>query len=288
MKACVTAAPFALLVSLVSACPEAAPPSVPPPTSAKPDDSAPILSESTFTKSVAEAPPVTVPVDAAAPLSVGAPPSVKIVEAPTRIEDALCRTVLFAVAKGKMTAMDETLGPGDVLVVKHAMETPVKGTGLAVYAVTEDQTPCSVRSRPAPEKVVVRGKDAPPLRFAGGAMTAHLDVGTKLSPDLYLGRLEGTAPVAEHTHPQSYEVVAALEAAGTFTLDGKEARLGPKQVVVVPPGAKHAWRPDPSSKLVAVQLYAPPGPEQRFIALAKDTASGARGGGADGGAPSPR
>jgi hypothetical protein len=31
---------------------------------------------------------------------------------------------------------------------------------------------------------------------------------------------------------------------------------------------KHSWTPDPKSELVAIQLYAPPGPEQRFRALA--------------------
>ena len=66
-------------------------------------------------------------------------------------------------------------------------------------------------------------RDAP----SAGTVSAHLDV---QSPELYLGHLEGTAPVAEHSH--------------------------------------HAWRPKAGSKLVAVQMYSPPGPEQRFVALA--------------------
>jgi quercetin dioxygenase-like cupin family protein len=99
-------------------------------------------------------------------------------------------------------------------------------------------------------------------------MRAHLDVRETVSPDLYVGRLEGVAPVAEHDHPTSAETILAIEAAGTFTIDGKEARLGPRQIVHVPKGIKHSWKPDPGSKLVAIQLYDPPGPEQRFIALA--------------------
>ena len=39
-------------------------------------------------------------------------------------------------------------------------------------------------------------------------------------------------------------------------------------MVPVPPGVKHSWKPDPGTKLVAVQFYSPPGPEQRFKALA--------------------
>jgi mannose-6-phosphate isomerase-like protein (cupin superfamily) len=69
-------------------------------------------------------------------------------------------------------------------------------------------------------------------------------------------------------HPDSWEILCAVDAAGTFTLDGKDQRLGPRQVVTVPPATKHAWTPDEGSNLVAIQLYAPPGPEQRFKALA--------------------
>ena len=83
----------------------------------------------------------------------------------------------------------------------------------------------------------------------------------------------------EHVHAGEWELLAAVEGAGTFTIDGVSARLGPKQVVAVPPGARHAWQPDPGTKLVAVQMYSPPGPEQRFVALAAAAA--------DAGAPSP-
>jgi hypothetical protein len=44
-------------------------------------------------------------------------------------------------------------------------------------------------------------------------------------------------------------------------------------VVVIPAGTKHAWRPDPGSRLVGVQLYWPPGPEERFRALADEAKS---------------
>ena len=132
---------------------------------------------------------------------------------------------------------------------------------------------CAVLSRPAVAKVVVRGAAAPKLEWAGGTMSARLDVtaGPKapsLAPELYLGRLEGTASVAEHDHPTSWEILAAVEANGTFVLDGTEGRLASRQIVMVPPGAKHAWRPEPGSKLVAIQMYSPPGPELRFGALA--------------------
>jgi mannose-6-phosphate isomerase-like protein (cupin superfamily) len=99
-------------------------------------------------------------------------------------------------------------------------------------------------------------------------MSAHLDVTPAASPELYLGRLEGTAPVAEHSHSGSWEVLAVVEANGMLALDGTEGHVGPRQIVMIPAGAKHAWNPEAGSKLVALQMYAPPGPEQRFVALA--------------------
>src|SRR5262249_14900617 len=119
-------------------------------------------------------------------------------------------------------------------------------------------------------KSVVRGSKTTDLVFAGGKMHARLDVESSLSPLAYFGRLDGTAPVAEHVHDGAWEILCPFEGAGIFTLAGAEARLGLRQIVMVPPGTKHAWKPDDGVKLVAFQMYTPPGPEQRFKKLAGD------------------
>lgn len=61
-------------------------------------------------------------------------------------------------------------------------------------------------------------------------MHAHLDVEADVSgtPSLYLGRLSGTAGVAEHVHATWMRILAAVEASGTFTLAGAARRLGPR------------------------------------------------------------
>ena len=64
------------------------------------------------------------------------------------------------------------------------------------------------------------------------------------------------------------EAFERVDAAGTFVLDGKEVRMKPRTVALVPPDTQHEWRPDPGSSLRAVQIYFPPGPEQRFVGLA--------------------
>lgn len=264
-----------LVIGAASSCREAArPEEIPPVTSARPDDGGAVLGS---------AAPEGGGGDASVTKSAESPVKAKFVDTPAKLEAGLCQRVLVAVVKGKVSALGETLAPGDVLVVAHGTSFEATGQGTVVWAQTEMSGDCAVLSRPAPIKKVVRAGAAPELRWARGAMTAHLDVPTtppkadtagappptaSLSPELYLGRLEGTAGVPEHDHAGSWEILAAVEANGTFVLDGTEGRLGARQIVMVPPGAKHAWRPEPGSKLVAVQMYAPPGPEQRFLGLA--------------------
>lgn len=285
MKSCRTASAVALvalsLASVAAACRDAARPEIPPLTTATPGAS-PILGPETAKASPTSGPATSAAdlLDAGAgPVSSGAakdppkepPATASFVDVPGAVPGVVCTRVFVSVARGKASLLGEALTEGDTLVVTHPDAMKVEGAGLALV-VSQPIAPCPIRARPATEKKVVRAKDAPELRWAGGTMSAHLDVGTKLSPELYLGRLAGTAGVAEHTHPTSWEILAAVEASGTFVLDGTERKLGPRQIVMVPPGAKHAWKPDPGSKLVAIQMYSPPGPEQRFVALAAGAA----------------
>jgi quercetin dioxygenase-like cupin family protein len=254
-----------LAAGAIASCGEREPkkPEIPPLTTAIPD--------AATRGAVAHAPPPAD--DAAAPSLLAAalepPVKARFVDTPARLDAAVCERVVVAVVKGKVTAMSETLHAGDVLVVTHGDAFDASGTGTVVWASVAIPD-CAALSRPAAAKVVVRGAPTPKLEWAGGTMSARLDVSaaSKVAPELYLGRLEGTAGVAEHDHPTSWEILAAVEAKGAFVIDGTEARLASRQIVFVPPGAKHAWKPEPGSKLVAVQMYAPPGPELRFGALA--------------------
>lgn len=270
MKSCAVASSigglaFAVVLAM-GAChqtPEAD--SIPPVTSARANADSPVMSdgpkEAPVAQAVADAAPAVEPIEQ---------PKAAFHDTAYRIEDGACERVLVAVAKGSFTIANEKLEVGDVVVFTNPEPTEVK-TAAGSALVLEARVPiksCVVKTRPAPEKTVVRANAAQKLEWAGGKMSARLDVGAKVSPDLYLGRLEGTGAVAEHVHAGSWEVLAAIEAGGTFTLDGKEQRLGPRQVVFVPPNTKHSWKPDAGSKLVALQMYSPPGPEQRFIALA--------------------
>jgi mannose-6-phosphate isomerase-like protein (cupin superfamily) len=180
-----------------------------------------------------------------------------------------CQDYVVSVAKGHATALKQDLAEGDSVVDRTvlASDLTVSGTGLAV--VTQITTRCAGGSFPPPTKVAATR--APELTWANGAMHAHLDIEDELHGDAYFGRLSGTASVPEHVHDTSTEILIAVEASGTVIIDGKAQHLGNHQVVAISPGAKHSWIPDAGTKLVAFQMYAPPGPEERFKALAAGT-----------------
>lgn len=207
------------------------------------------------------------PVAPVAKADLAASPRVPIeagfVDVPARFEAAPCARVFIAVAAGDVKAAGADLHEGDVLVLARSDGFAMTGAALVLVARVPLAT-CVGES----EKTVLRAGAAPELTWANGQMHAHLDVGREVSPEAYVGRLSGTASVAEHTHPGAWEVLAAVEAAGTFTIDGVDHRLGPRQVIAIPPDTRHAWKADPGSRLVAIQLYDPPGPEQRFLGLA--------------------
>lgn len=207
-----------------------------------------------------------------------------------------CDRIVVSVARGKASAVGEELAVGDFLVVHGDGAFDVRGSGVALVAALRPAPPhsCTRAANGPPEPLdhqVVRAGSAPELAWGGGKMKAHLDVEADAS-GVYFGRLEAGAAVAEHAHEGSWEVLGAVDGAGTFVLDGKPRHIGARDVVVIPPKTKHAFTPDAGSALVAIQFYSPAGPEQRLRALAAAASgpgdAGARGsadGGSDAGAP---
>ncbi len=189
---------------------------------------------------------------------------------PLRVEHVACEQRAIAVVSGSAKAPAGALQPGDWILSRGKGTYDITGAALVVSARTGVGQACDATK--TPEKVeakILKANAARDLAFADKKMHAHLDADDRaVAPFAYVGRLEGTAPVAEHAHDGSWEVLCAYEAAGTFTLAGSAARLSPKTCVTVPPNTKHAWAPDTNTALRAFQIYEPPGPEQRFKALA--------------------
>ena len=205
-----------------------------------------------------EAPPVS-----AVFLELGAGNSARSMPVPP------CTEALVTPVRGKVTAAGLPLAQGDVAAIR-GQTVVVKGEGTVVFAWAR-LTACDV----PPLATVVKADAAHDLTFMHGAMHARLDLDDRnVAPSFYLGRLSGTAAVPEHAHAGTWELLCAVEAAGTFTLSGTPQHLGPRTCVTVPPDTKHSWQPDAGSTLSAVQMYWPPGPEQRFKKLAADELAG--------------
>lgn len=130
--------------------------------------------------------------------------------------------------------------------------------------------------RAAPLQVVDLNA-AKDLAWGGGAMHARMGLeGDAQKASLGVLMSSKDAPVPLHTHDTSWEILIALRGEGTAQ---RAAAVGAKEtapvkvtdgtVVAVPKGVLHAWEPAGSKPLIALQIYVPPGPEQRFKKLAE-------------------
>ena len=124
--------------------------------------------------------------------------------------------------------------------------------------------------RPAPVTSVEIDRQ-PDLAWGGGAYHARLgfEDGSASLESLVASK---SAPVAQHVHDREWEILAILSGDGTLarTVGGREddTPIAAGTFASIAPGVPHAYRPAGTSPLVAVQLYLPPGPEQRFKKLA--------------------
>lgn len=82
-----------------------------------------------------------------------------------------------------------------------------------------------------------------------------------------LSILRGRATVAvpEHQHPDSDELLYFARTRGTLRIDGAAQPVGSGEFVAIRRGSLHAFDPSGDTELLAYQLYAPSGPEQRFL-----------------------
>jgi quercetin dioxygenase-like cupin family protein len=83
----------------------------------------------------------------------------------------------------------------------------------------------------------------------------------------YLGLLEADpgCEIPRHLHPQSEEIMYAVSGGGVLTVGAESFPFGPDTAIYVPENSPHMAAFNTPDKTIMIQLYAPAGPEQRFI-----------------------
>ena len=160
---------------------------------------------------------------------------------------------------------------------------------MVLFAATRDGSPIGAllrdpESGPAPRRLpsastarpmpleIADLHDRAALRWAGGRLQAHIAWdGKEQAAALDLLVFAPDAAVGEHAHPGAWECLLPLRVAGDVVIEGTPQAVRPGEATCIPPDVKHAWRPAGSEPLIAIQVYAPAGAEQRFRDLAAGT-----------------
>jgi quercetin dioxygenase-like cupin family protein len=147
-------------------------------------------------------------------------------------------------------------------MTRHRLIIPMVGAavlGLAALSWAREPIPAPVyrvSSKEAPRYEIANGKGVATMLLNGstGATAASMTL-------LELGK---DATVPEHIHETSVEILYIQDGAAEMTVNGETLRVQKGDAVYIPAGAKHSARTVSKGPLRAVQLYAGPGPEQRF------------------------
>ncbi len=111
------------------------------------------------------------------------------------------------------------------------------------------------------------------VAWGGGAYHARLayEQGADNPPaSMSFLMMSKNASVPEHTHDKEWEFLAILDGDGEMTRKtGGKTPVKGSTFVSIAPGVPHAFKPSGSTPTMAVQMYWPPGPEQRFKKLAE-------------------
>ncbi len=140
--------------------------------------------------------------------------------------------------------------------------------GRADFEVLRD--PKTIKKQAGAKVVVRSAAETAVVPILDGKATARLLLEPSMtgSPALALGLVEfaAGAEVPRHTHPGSTEVLYVVSGGGTLTVGSETFPFAAESVIHIPPDQPHGAKFAPEEKTLAVQIYAPAGPEQRFKA----------------------
>lgn len=208
-----------------------------------------------------------------------------------------CQDVIILVRDGELEAVGTGIAPSSnpsSLYSGDAVRFGPEGDGLltntsgvsahTILAVARDQTrfqrsgdagelepqggDCTERVASAPTSTLRVGSLSTTESIA---VSAELSIQIVLDPDqagaenASLSVMHGTSNYAipSHANEGSAEVLFIENGSGVMTIGEREVAVHPGSAIYVPRGVTHAFTPDQSAPLHAIQLFAPAGPEQR-------------------------
>jgi putative monooxygenase len=143
-------------------------------------------------------------------------------------------------------------------IVLPLLGAAVLGVAALSWAAEPAAAPVRYRvsTKEAPRHVIANGKGSATLLLnaSTGATAASMTL-------LELGKGAG---VPEHIHESSAEILYVEDGAVEMTVSGQKLRAEKGDAVYIPAGAKHSALVVSEGPFRAVQVYAGPGPEQRF------------------------
>jgi quercetin dioxygenase-like cupin family protein len=117
--------------------------------------------------------------------------------------------------------------------------------------------------------VVANAAKVDPIPLAGGKARVRKLLGPENTGRevAYLGLLEADpgAEIPRHMHPTSAELMYVVSGGGMLTVGAEPIPFGPDTAIHIPENQPHLANFTGPDKTIMIQLYAPAGPEQRFI-----------------------
>ena len=177
------------------------------------------------------------------------------------LEGAPCEQVVAYVAAGRLRDGGATRGAGTLLRTQDLISLVAEEPSRVVVAISspEDRTRCV----PTDDAVTRLGE---PLLNADGKLRVHILLDAQSGATFgSFAILEGDADLAvpAHVHEGSAEVLLIEGGDGTLVVGDERMSVSPGQVIYIPANTLHGYEPG-TLPLRAYQVYAPPGPEQRF------------------------
>jgi putative monooxygenase len=157
---------------------------------------------------------------------------------------------------------------GSVLRVREAMELEAHDETALIAAVVEASASsgAGASSGQAMGVSVVTVDDTLVFLNAGGKLRVQIFHDSESgAANGAFGLLDADADlsVPEHVHEESVEVLYIVSGDGTLILGEERTPVAPGDILYIPMNTNHGYEAG-TQTLRAFQVYAPPGPEQRF------------------------